>query len=428
MREGKQLLIIHYYFPPVHMVSSVRIFHFYQESLRHFEGVSVLSSTNRHLFRQDETLETGCQDVTDVPAYDLRRFTLSRREGNAPHLSSAQKARPWVQLLQRLLNSFPLNLIVGDGGAYYIWKGYRAGKRLVEARGITHLFSSYRPYSDHLIAYLLKRRYPQLFWIADFRDLQVDPVLRNVVCPRFQQACNRYLLSRADVLSTVSQGLKAQLEQVHPRVVVLRNGIGEGEMTPLPVFERFTIVYTGSIYPEQQTAAPLFEAIAHLLQSGQWTEADVQFVYAGKDAGVWRQWAADYGLSQISVVKGWLPVQPARALQYRAQINLLLSWSKPGSQGILTGKLYEYLAARRPVLCVLNGAVDQELELIIQSLGHSMVVEVGEPLHDLKRFLLNAYQAWQRGEAPPLVAEAALSPYRWRSQMEAFMSEIAGQV
>lgn len=424
MSGGKRLLIIHYYFPPVHMVSSVRIFHFYQESLRHFEGVSVLSSTNRHRFRQDETLETGCQDVTDVPAYDLRRFTLSRREGNAPHLSSAQRARPWIQLLQRLLNSFPLNVIIGDGGAYYIWKGYRAGKRLVEERGITHLFSSYRPYSDHLIAYLLKRRYPQLFWIADFRDLQVDPVLRNTLCPRFQQACNRYLLSRADVLSTVSQGLKAQLEQVHPRVVVLRNGIGEVPVQKMPSLSKFTVVYTGSLYGGRRNPAPIFQAVSQLVAQKQIPAYDIQLVYAGAEAAVWRNLAISAGLMEVSKEVGYLPRAEALQWQFSAHLNLLLTWSSEESKGVLSGKLFEYLATGCPIVAMVEGPDDAELRQLVGKGPVGSAVFFSQPEYDidaLAQCLLGHYTTWKDGKWRRQQVPAV---YQWDKIMNDFMKAI----
>ena len=204
IKKGGKLLIIYYNFPPVKVPGAVRIANFYREACKYFGAVHAITSANRYRLQQDPDLETGCRHITEVPAYDLRRLTLPKNKGNTPYLSGQQQKRPFVLFLRRLVNSFPLNILIGDGGAYYIWRGYQAGKKLVEQEGITHVFSTFRPYSDHIIAYLLKRRFPQLVWVADFRDLHVDPVLRNVLWPNFQKRCNRWVLRRADVVSTVS--------------------------------------------------------------------------------------------------------------------------------------------------------------------------------------------------------------------------------
>jgi len=423
-RKDAGLLMIHYYFPPAHTVAGVRLANFYREALGYFGSVHVLASRNRRFFPQDSSLETGCPNITALPAYDLR--WLAHWKSSKPALlSAAARRRPSVQFLQRLLNSFPFNLLIGDGGAYYIYRGYRAGCRLVREESITHLFSSYRPYADHFIAYLLKRRFPQLVWIADFRDLQYDPALRQVFWPRFQRWCNRWVLQRADVVSTVSEGLKEALEQVHSRGIVLRNGIGQYERAEQPPFPRFTIAYTGSLYPEVQSAAPLFRTLQRLMTEGRIQASHIRLRYAGKDRAVWENWMTRYGLQAISEADDLLPLRQARAIQQRAHLNLLLSWSQPGSRGILTGKLYEYLAAGRPILCLLNAsAPDPDWEGVFRPLPHCLLHLTGDHPNDVQSFLLRYYRAWKSGELPPRLPAAA--PFTWAAQMEGFVGELEG--
>lgn len=421
---ARRLLMAHYYFPPAHTAAGVRLANFYREAQPYFSQTHVITSANRRFFPQDPSLETGCRQITEIAAYDLRWLRHQLRRRPLPHLSASARRRPLVQLLQRLSQSFPSNLLIGDGGLYYLYRGYQEGCRLVRQHGITHLFSSYRPYADHLIAYWLKRRFPHLVWIADFRDLQVDPVLQHSFWPAFQWWCNRQVLKRAEVVSTVSEGLKTTLRAHHPNVLVLPNGIGKYERTEQPPLPQFTIAYTGSLYPGAQSAAPLLNTLQQLISDGQLSPKNLCLRYAGKDRAIWEDWVAQHGLQHLSEATGLRPLREARSLQQRAHINLLLSWSKPGSQGILTGKLYEYLAAGRPVLALLNApSAGPEWQQVFAGLPHSQLHTSGDHPEALRAFVLAHYHAWKSGER--LCETLDTEPFTWAAQMEGFVGALA---
>ncbi|MCO6492218.1 MAG: methyltransferase domain-containing protein [Phaeodactylibacter sp.] len=410
------LLLIAYYFPPVRVVGAVRLYHFYREARKHFGQVQVLSSTNRLRMVQDESLQLEGVAATEVPAYDLRRLTLKKGSENTPHLSRRAKDNQISRFLRRLADSFPLNILLGDGGLAYILLAYWQGRRLVRKHRITHLFSSFRPYSDHLVAWLLKRRFPHLFWIADFRDLHVDPVRRNTLCPSFQRWCNRQILRRADLVTAVSGGLKRQLDALAPRVEVLRNGIAKSDVPSdrEAPFELFTIAYTGSLYESLQTAAPLLEAIRQLFREGALARENIRLLYAGKDGALWDEWLRQYGLEDIGLNHGLIPRAEARTIQRRARLNLLLSWTLPGGGGILTAKVYEYLAAGRPVLAIVNGERDEELAALLA--GHYLLhTSQADIVPALKLLLLNV--SGRPPEAPRPLPEGVT----WEENMAAFV-------
>ncbi|MCB0579686.1 MAG: hypothetical protein KDD10_10310 [Phaeodactylibacter sp.] len=419
MPPPNNLLIIAYYFPPVRVVGAVRLYHVYRESQKHFGQVQVISSTNRLRMLPDESLRLEGAPVAEVPAYDLRRLTLKKGVQNAPYLRRRAKDGRISRFLRRLADSFPFNILLGDGGLIYILLAYRQGRRLVREHRITHLFSSFRPYSDHLVAWLLCRRFPHLFWIADFRDLHVDPVRRNTLCPPFQRWCNRRILRRADVVTAVSEGLKRHLEALAPKVEVLRNGVAGRKGPPgrEAPFEIFTIAYTGSLYEGLQTAAPLLEAIRQLFREGALGRDGIRLLYAGKDGALWAEWLRQYGLEDIGADHGLLPMAEAHALQRRAHLNLLLSWSLPGGGGILTGKVYEYLAAGRPVLAIVNGEQDEELAGLLA--GHYLFhTSQGDIVPALKLLLPDV--SGRPPEAPRPLPEGVT----WEENMEAFVRRV----
>lgn len=419
-----RLLFLAYHFPPVKVVSVLRLRHIYLGFRRRWGAVDVLTSANRRLFEQDPALAVDAQ-VEEIPAWDLRRLLAGRSRTGRSYRGADKKLGAIGSWASRLIDSFPFNVLLSFGGPLYLLLGYRRAVRIVQERNITYLFSSYRPLADHLIAYWLKGRFPHLCWIADFRDLPVDEHRGNTLFPDFQHWIQRRLLSRADRLTTVSEGLAGALRRYHPDVYVLRNGIDPeliAEETPLPEPGPFTIVYTGSLYPEQQSALPLLTALSRLIDRGVISPEDIRLVYAGKDGAVWRGWMQQAGLSLPVVDRGVLSRQEAVALQRRAHLNLLLSWSSRQSGGILTAKLYEYLAARRPILALIEGERDEEWEQLFRPIPECRLFYPQlQPQELLEEYLLAQFNRRQAGETPPPIGLSHLQPHTWPARMEIFL-------
>ncbi len=426
MSRHFQFLFISYYFPPVKVVGALRLYHIYRELSKTLPAPWVLSSSNRRRFAQEPTLELHPERLIELPTWDLRRATLRRKSGNPAHLSRQYKTNHWVRRLRKLSDSFPFNLLWGDGGLVYILEGYRRGVQLVEQEGITHLFSSFRPYSDHAVAYLLKRRFPQLVWVADFRDLHVNRALDNVYWPERQHRFNRRILQRADVVTTVSQGLARSLQQYHPNVYLLPNGIGDlpADLPTLDLPPKFTIGYTGSVYPRLQDARFLLSPLQRLIREDRIDRNKIQLAVAGKDGATWRQWLREFQLDDLLLDLGLISRPEALALQQHSHLNLLLSWSLGADQGILTAKLYEYLAARRPILGMVKGNPDPELEAIFDRLVHSSLFYTGDlNAGTIDSFLLEHYRNWERQGQPLFSIEKRdLKAFSWETHMDAFIA------
>lgn len=419
------LLMISYYFPPVKAVGAVRIGNFFKHARYYFRKVCVLTTSNQHIFQQDEE-PPPYESVNHIPTLDFRRI-LSFVQKNVTYFSSRKKKHPIKQFIIKLIDSFPFNLLIGDGGLLYILAGYWKARKTIKKEGITHLFSSFRPYSDHAIAYLLKRSFPDLYWIADFRDVQVDPNRKNVLFPAFQHWCNRRILKKADLLTSVSRGYTEYLRQYNDHTYCLNNGIEADPSTTLlnSPYDKFTISYTGTVYPSLQDPDILLRALKELIDGEKIKAEEVQIVLAGRDREVWEEWLARYDLQQLLVDKGALPRSKALEVQHRSHLNLLLSWSSLQLKGVLTGKLYEYLHAGHPILSVINGTADPEFEELFDEFQAGLITyNQQEELDKVKLFILNLYQEWKAtGRPHTMLKKHQLSRLYWPQLMEELMEE-----
>ncbi len=297
----------------------------------------------------------------------------------------------------RLINTFPFNLVIGEGGLIYLNTLIKNAGREIKVNRITHIYSSYRPFADHYAAYKLKKRNPELVWIADFRDLIIDPHYNHIFFKSGHHRFFRRIFSRADFLTTVSDGLAKKLQRYNPNVLTIRNGI---KNVPQHIAEShckyFKIAYTGSMFLDKRNAEPLFVAIRDLINKKMMVEDHVRIIYAGKDSHIWQSLASQLQLDNILVDKGIISGQESTAIQKEACINLLLTISSKELQGVLTGKMIEYFESGSPVLAIIVGQNDPELKFIFNE------IEIGDSFSDqpadlpaITDFIYKEYIRWK---------------------------------
>lgn len=412
------ILQIAYYFPPIKTVGTLRNARFAHSAQSQWSKVYVLSTSHTQVFDTEIGNPTDA-NILRVPSYDFRWLLWCLRRKKATHFTPQLKQLPGISWIRRAMDSFPLNIILGDGGFFYLLIGYWRAVALIKKGEISHLYSSFRPMSDHFLAYLLHKRFPFLIWMADFRDVPVDPLLRNVWWPDFQHWILRKLLRRASFLTTVSEGLAQYLRVVYQRPVQVMHNAPlrqQGCEVQIQDFAQFTMVYTGSLYPQQQNAGPLFQALKDLLDDGALPTTHLRLLVCGKDGELWQSWATAFGLANILEDRGMLSHAEALSLQHSAQVNLLLSWNSPQLQGILTSKVFEYLHAQRPILAIVNGAPEPELEILIGTyFPGNLVFYPDQNLSVLKSFLQKEYLNWQQGKKTYLSLPVTPS---WENEME----------
>lgn len=216
------------------------------------------------------------------------------------------------------------------------------------------VLSSSGPYTAHLAA--LRMGGMRGRWIADFRDLWTENHQFRGLYPFTlrEKSLERRILAQADVLTTVSEPLGEQLREAGARRVhVIFNGYFEHEPEPIadePCFAAdgcVRLVYTGSLYPSHQDAGPLLRAIASLGQDA----GRVRVVVAGGGAGHWRECANSAGVPECLDHRGQVSRPEAVRLQRDADALVAIEFSGT-CDGVLSGKIFEYIRAEAPVLVV----------------------------------------------------------------------------
>ena len=387
-------LFLTYYYPPGNTPAARRMTHL-GRTFAEAGPVCVITATPA------ATQFEHVEETVTVASPDLRRMVGALRSGptNAQDktIGTKTKSSAWVQLFLPLRQAYPFLFLTDDGGPLYRREAFRAACQLIEKRRVTTVFSSFRPWSDHLIASRLKKKYPHLRWIADFRDLPADPVRKDIWWPALQRWWGKRTVKTADEVWVVSEGQRAQLTSWHPKMKVVRNALLKlPPARTAPQTERFTIVYTGSFYEGLQSVEPLVKSLLELLADGTISPHDLSLVYRGKDAELFCRQAARLPEEVLDCQPSVAPAC-AQKMQREAQMLLLLNWSAPNYYGVLTAKLWDYLAAGRPILGLVNGPGDEELQRIIEG-ADAGAVFADEEQGELTAYLAGQYGKWLKAK------------------------------
>ncbi|MEM9836435.1 MAG: hypothetical protein AAF828_08030 [Bacteroidota bacterium] len=400
-----KLLGLHYFFPPVQVVASRRLWYLYRRWEADFEEVDIITSQQAKE-RPTEDRYTHQWPLHYVAGRGIRERVTS---SSSTTIETSRKRHKLYQFSVGARHAYPFLYFTDEGGPTYRREAFKKAVGIIESKGVTHLLSSYRPWVDHLVAAKLKKKYPQLHWSADFRDLPIDPVRKDVWWPTWQNNWAKRIIRSADEVLVVSQGQAAQMKALHTNVRVVYGGLEKLPVLTSPRTQQFIINYTGSIYPNLQQLAPLGEALQKWLctpmstaspSAGCPEEASTRvnliLTYAGKDGYHFEEWARRYGLLSHCIIDGVVSQKEAQQRQLTASVNLLLSWSAPNYYGVLTAKLYDYLTAGRPILALVNGPVDPELSGIIHTARAGLCThQSARQAEDILHFLQRLYAQWE---------------------------------
>ncbi len=429
--DGKNILFIYYKFPPIKGIGTLRNVKFYRSLKKVARKVFVATTSNRH-FLPTDTFQYEEKDVMEIPTFDFRTI-YHHLTGDQGSLMVTVDTSPqkWLPLWKERFKKSIIARYFDEGGSVFVHKGFKKCSQLIEREQIDVIISSYLPFDAHKLAYRLKKKYPHIYWVADYRDFFSDPMLRS--SPGFNQRQEQHakLLTLADEITTVSEGLKKRLAPYHPKVFVVRNGVSETleHPTRMAKYKLFTLSYTGSIYPEAQDGSLLAEVLQELVYEGLIKKNHIQFINAGKDGLYWKQLFEKYNLGDIVVHQGIIPHIEALKTQKKSHLNVLLSWASDDVSGILTGKLFEYLAAGPPILAIINGTFDPELDKLIAQTSRGALFNRSDLGHEkLKEYILQHYVAWQedRHQSYSMYAprrENTVGIITWQDEFDAWATE-----
>lgn len=370
MHSGrKKVLIISYYFPPSGGPGVQRVLKFVKY-LREFGWQPVvLTAAGADYPVLDESLTAEVPEDVRVyrarifePYRLYRRFTGKKAGESVDIATVGMNASQQKKMSERVSEWVRAAFFVPDARIFWLVFAYRLGQQIIREEKIDALLSSAPPYTTHLIGLKL-RRLSGLPWVADFRDSWIGwvstPQWRPGLSRRIEQKMEHAVLAEADNILTVSNGVKEDLLSRHPefsdaRWNLLLNGFDamdfEG-VVPTEKPDKLTITYLGSLYGSRNPEF-LVQALEGLQTSGNSAVDKIAFRVVGRVSGPILARIKSSSIADMFEFVPYVPHHKSMSYLLGSDALLLIIDDTPASRGILTGKLFEYIGAGKPVVAL----------------------------------------------------------------------------
>lgn len=392
-----KVLVITYYWVPAGG-SGVQRWLKFVKYLREF-GIEpvVFTVENPNYPIEDTSLSSDVPEGIEIlrnPIFEpnnlLLKFKKDSKKPNGGYLDGK------ASTIGKLLQYIRANYFIPDARKFWVKSSVVKIKKYLTENSIDIVITTGPPHSVHLIGLALKKSLP-IKWLADFRDpwtsLYYNDALNfSAYAKKKNLALEQEVLQQADKVLTVSSSLQKELQCTADKIEVVTNGYdGEVHSVQPRKNKKFIISYIGFL-PKQSNPTILWEVLQELVASKENFKRDLQIRLTGSISTETTFSIAEHTLGAYTTITGYVPHEEAIKEQLGASVLLLLVPKTANANGIVTGKVFEYLQAKRPILAI--GPEHGDLAMILKETSAGIISDF-ENKTALKNNILNYYKKYQ---------------------------------
>ena len=378
----KTVLILAFFYPPENAIGATRLSKFSKYLLKH--GIKpIVVTPKKYNLNHPVQPEIPEELIHYVDWYDTSK-----------HIQKLYASKnPLLHFFGQVL----FKIIPGSPGRWpeirsRFWRkpALKKALEIISKEKVDIILSTVSPPAALFIAEELKKK-TSIPWVADYRDpwsfnpyFKKRPLLDWI--DRYQE---KRLLKNVDAIITVSSALKEMFVNFAGKnTYVVYNGFDSVKKKQFMKGDRLTIIHTGAIYKGKRDPSPLFKAV-NLLQKKGVDTGKLHIQFYGGNVKIIRELVNNYGLNDMIELKNLVSREEIEKIQQSAGILLLLTWNNKVAKGTLTGKLFEYLGVRRPILAI---AYPGEIKRILEKTKTGVLLNHPEEIADFLEKSLSMHQ------------------------------------
>lgn len=264
------------------------------------------------------------------------------------------KKKSWIEKCMLWIRG---NIFIPDARVLWVSPSVRFLQKYISQNQIDTIITTAPPHSVHLIGLELKKKIQNLRWIADFRDPWTNIGYHSALylTPKSKKKhllLEKQVLQKADNVIVTSFSTQREFQQKTSQpITIITNGYDDFAPISVSVSEKFLISHIGSLLTDRNPKI-LWNVLGDLVAENEQFADDLQLCFAGRVSDEVGESLQENGLSSHSDFKGYVSHNEAIILQRKSQILLLLEINHIKTQGIIPGKLFEYMVSGRPILAM----------------------------------------------------------------------------
>ncbi len=362
-RNVKKILVITYYWPPSGGAGVQRtlkfVKYFPQFDVRPY--VITVDPKKASYPVVDETLLNDVSKGLDIYYTDsfepLNILGGIVGKNKVPYGGFANKNKE--TFFQTSLRWIRGNFFIPDARVGWVKYAFEKAVEIIRRENIDTVYVSSPPHSTQLIGLKLKEKFPNIRWIADMRDPWTDiyyykDLLHTSIAKNIDAKCEKKVLNGADAIIVVSDAIKRTFSnkienKSSDKIHVIPNGYDESDFINQVEKDKEAtyITYVGTMADTYKPEI-FFNALKSCIE--EYPEKKIKFRFVGATPWTIKEKAKELGIEDHCEWIGH--VDHGEAIQYmrKSDYLLLIIPDAPGAEGILTGKLFEYLGAGKAII------------------------------------------------------------------------------
>jgi glycosyltransferase involved in cell wall biosynthesis len=309
-----------------------------------------------------------------------------------------------LRVPRRLLHVNLKWLYVPDENIGWLPTAVSTGANLIKRERIGAIYATSPAWTSLLIGFLLKKKTKKPL-IVDYRDPWTDNVFIKYptqVHRLIERKMEEKVLSQADFVTVATESIKNSLMERYPflksKIETVTNGFDPDDFKNVRIYpnpDKFRITFIGSIYG-LLTAKPFLSALKELFEENRKLKEKMEARFVGNFGRETPKLVEEYGLRENVKLIDY--VSHGKCVEYMMNseaLLLLITIEGSGGEGILTGKLFEYLASGKPIIAIVptKGLAAK----MIESLEAGAVASPRD-VPSIKKTMLTFYEKWAKGD------------------------------
>lgn len=399
----KKVLIITYYWPPSGGIGVQRWLQFSKNLPDNDWEPIIFTAKNANYPIVDEMLLNQVPDGIEkhsVKAPEPNNIiSLLHKKGNKS--KSVYKLQQQFNVntspLKKLMWAIRGNFFIPDARMFWIKGSFKYLDAYLSKNNVDAIISTGPPHSAHLIAKKIHEKY-QIPWISDFRDPWTSmDYLKQMNLKKFalkkHERLEKAVLQQSTNVMVVGKTIQKEFKEKYGiNSSIVYNGYNGSDVDPdpVPLDTKFSIVHTGS-FLHHRNCNDLWLCLSELVKNDQNFAHDLEIKLVGNVAPVVKESLENHDLTRFATFIAHVDHITAKRIQRSAQLLLLPIDRIENAEFVLTGKLFEYLQAKRPILCI--GPSHGDAADIIRSCSAGSIIDFGDT-NLIKRVLIEKHQKY----------------------------------